>query len=79
MSVDTQKLRASTVYPLSRSRSVFDQPSPHLHQGGPEVSAPLYPSLGRSSGGGTGNPLQYSSLENPMDRGLWGCEELDTT
>ena len=27
--------------------------------------------LGRSSGGGTGNPLQYSCLENPMDRGAW--------
>ena len=25
----------------------------------------------RSSGGGLGNPLQYSSLENPMDRGDW--------
>ena len=27
--------------------------------------------LGRSSGGGHGNPLQYSCLENPMDRGAW--------
>ena len=27
--------------------------------------------LGRSSGEGNGNPLQYSSLENPMDRGAW--------
>ena len=26
---------------------------------------------GRSGGGGHGNPLQYSSLENPMDRGAW--------
>ena len=24
-----------------------------------------------ASGGGNGNPLQYSSLENPMDRGAW--------
>ena len=24
-----------------------------------------------SPGGGNGNPLQYSSLENPMDRGAW--------
>ena len=30
------------------------------------------PRLGRSSGGGNGNPLQYSCLENPMDRGTWG-------
>ena len=31
----------------------------------------LIPSLGRSPGGGHGNPLQYSSLGNPMDRGTW--------
>ena len=28
--------------------------------------------LGRSPGGGHGNPLQYSCLDNPMDRGTWG-------
>ena len=27
--------------------------------------------LGRSPGGGNGNPLQDSSLENPMDSGAW--------
>ena len=26
---------------------------------------------GKSPGGGHGNPLQYSCLENPMDRGAW--------
>ena len=31
----------------------------------------LIPGLGRSSGGGHGNPLQYSCLKNPMDRGAW--------
>ena len=31
----------------------------------------LIPRLGRSPGGGHGNPLQYSYLENPMDRGAW--------
>ena len=40
------------------------------------------PELGRSHGGGHGNPLQYSCLENPMDREAWwaspwGCKELD--
>ena len=42
--------------------------------------------LGRSPGGGNGNPLQYSCLENPMDRGTWwatvhrvGCKESDMT
>jgi len=29
------------------------------------------PGLGRAPGGGHGNPLQYSCLENPMDRGAW--------
>ena len=31
----------------------------------------LIPGLGRSSGEGNDNPLQYSCLENPMDRGAW--------
>ena len=29
------------------------------------------PELGRSPGGGHGNPFQYSYLENPMDGGAW--------
>ena len=33
--------------------------------------AGLFPGSGRSSGGGHGNPLQYSYLDNPMDRGAW--------
>ena len=42
------------------------------------------PVLGRSPGGGNGNPLQYPFLENPMDRGAWWATvhrvaELDTT
>ena len=32
----------------------------------------LIPGLGRSPEGRNGNPLQYSCLENPMDRGAWG-------
>ena len=31
----------------------------------------LRPVLGRSPGKGNGTPLQYSCLENPMDRGVW--------
>ena len=34
-------------------------------------NADLIPGLGRSPGGGYGNPLQYFCLENPMDRGAW--------
>ena len=34
------------------------------------------PELGRSPGGGNGNPLQDSRLENPMDRGDWQATVL---
>ena len=38
------------------------------------------PGLRTSLGEGNGNPLQYSSLENSMDRGAWwGQKESDTT
>ena len=43
------------------------------------------PGLGRSPGGGHGNPLQYSCLENPhglrslVDYSPWSSKELDTT
>ena len=44
----------------------------------------IVPGLGRSPGEGNGYPLQYSCLENPMDRGAWwatvhGVTESDTT
>ena len=45
----------------------------------------LIPGLERSTGEGNGNQLQYSCLENPVDRGAWrttihGChKESDTT
>ena len=45
----------------------------------------LIPGLGRSPGGGHGNPLQYSCLENPHgkrsleDCSSWGSKELDIT
>ena len=44
----------------------------------------LTPGSGRSPGRGSGNPLQYSRLENSTDRGAWqaavhGVSESDTT
>ena len=45
----------------------------------------LIPGSGRSAGEGNGNTLQYSCLENPMDRGAWWAtvhrvhKQLDTT
>ena len=50
-----------------------------------EDSAGSTPELGRSPGGGNGNSLQYSYLENPRDRGAWQAtvhevaKELDMT
>ena len=38
------------------------------------ASAGDIPGSGRSPGGGSGNPLQYSCLGNPMDRGAWWAE-----
>ena len=38
--------------------------------------AGLIPGLGRSPGGGHGNPLQYSCLENPMDRGAGRLQSI---
>ena len=35
----------------------------------------LTPGLGRSPGVGNGNPIQYSGLGNPMDRGAWRATE----
>ena len=67
------------------------------HQGPPQVAqwestasagdtrvSGSVPGLGRYPGGGNGNLLQYSCLENPMDRGAWwatvhGVSELETT
>ena len=37
------------------------------------------PALGRSPGGGKGNPLQYSCLENPTDRGAWWATAYGVT
>ena len=61
---------------------IFDQEPPALQghlPGGSDGKASVYnvgdpgsiPGLGRSSGEGNGNPLQYYCLENPMDRGAW--------
>ena len=55
-----------------------------LANAGAKGDVGLIPGFGRSPGGENGNPLQYSCLENPMDRGSWrdavhGVAESDTT
>ena len=44
-----------------------DGKEPACNEGDPGLT----PEWGRSPGGGNGNPLQYSCLENSMDRGAW--------
>ena len=55
------------------------KPPVHHFPGGSDGKEPVcsvgdlgsIPGFGRSPGGGHGNPLQYSCLENPTDRGVW--------
>ena len=44
--------------------------SPPVDAANPNDSGPI-PGLGTSPAGGNGNPVQYSRLENSMDRGAW--------
>ena len=52
---------------------------------GDTIDAGLIPEMGRSPGGGNGNPLQYFCLGNPMNKGVWWvpvhgvAKQLDTT
>ena len=43
----------------------------HLQMQKTQEMQVLIPGLGISAGEGNGNPLQYSCVENPMDRGAW--------
>ena len=52
-------------YGISQVALVVKIPSASAGDGG------LTPGWGRSPGGGRGNPLQYSCLDNPMERGMW--------
>ena len=74
-----------TVHGVTKSHTRLKQPSVHwvkcftIGSAGKESSCnagdtgdvDLIPGLGRSSGGGNGNPVQYSCLQNPKDRGVW--------
>ena len=75
------KMTISYAYYLFRA-SLIDQLVNHL----PAMQETRVQFLGgeTSPGEGNGNPLQYSCLKNPMDRGPWpaqsmGSQELDTT
>ena len=75
--------QGSNLCPVHQQADSSHQGSP----GGPAVKNPptmqetrvdvgSIPGLGRSSGGGNGNLLQYSCLENPRDRGAWWATVL---
>ena len=61
--------------PLQNDFSITEEDFPvvknPLANAGDIRDADLIPGSGRSPGGGNGNSLQYSCLENPMDRGNW--------
>ena len=71
--------------PIShKSVPITETPYPLLYLASYNAGDPGSPWWGRSPGEGNGNPLQYSCLENPMDRGVWqatvhGVSELDKT
>ena len=56
---------------LGRWPHLFSLLFPGDASGKESVGQPAFPRSGRSPGGGRGNPLQYSRLENPTDRGAW--------
>ena len=68
------KLETGEIFP-KLIKNIYKTPFPSGSDG--KVSAynvgdlGLILGLGRSSGEGNGNPLQYSCLENPMDGGTW--------
>ena len=61
-------MRRGMVNEASQVALLVKNPPPKA--GGVKDSGSI-PGSGRSPGGGNGNPLQYSCLENPMDRGAW--------
>ena len=77
--------------PWGRKESDMTKATQHIVVKNPPASAgdvkvaDSIPGSERSPGGGHDNPLQYSCLENPMDRGVWcttcpeGHKESDTT
>ena len=56
-----------TLYNMKGFPGGSDSKAPVCSAGDPDS----FPGLGRSPGEGNGSPLQYSCLENPMDRGAW--------
>ena len=69
--VATEELRCSRWRDLPQASQVALVVKNPPANAGNITDASLIPGLGRSLGGGDGNPLQYSCLENPKNRGAW--------
>ena len=73
--VKTMSLHASSCYMSSRIRNlaviIGKQAFANTVAQVKESTSSAGDGLGKSPGEGNGNPLQYSCLENPMDRGAW--------
>ena len=63
----TEKLKTELLYDSTRAALLARRKESACNVGHPGS----IPRLGRSPGEGNGNSLQYSRLENPMDRGAW--------
>ena len=71
--INTSLIFILFIHPVVRSwasQVVLVVKNPSANAGGIRDESSI-PEMGRSPGGGHGNPLQYSCLENPMDRGTW--------
>ena len=63
-----QSFIAKSLPPMTSLAQLVKNPPASIGDTGDTCSIP---GLGRSPGGGNGDLLQYSYLENPMDRGAW--------
>ena len=68
--LELTKKRHSTYIFLETSQMAQVVKNPPANAGDPKDVGSI-PGSGRSPGVGNGNPLQYSCLENPRDRGAW--------
>ena len=66
-----KKHHLSDLWCLSRKKEIITGGSDGKESACNVGDLGLIPGLGISSGGGHGNPLQYSCLKNPMERGAW--------
>jgi len=78
-----QKTKSTTVYVGGASQVALVVKNPSANSGDIRDVGSI-PGSGRFPGTGHGDPLQYSCLENPVDRGVWqvtvhGVMESDTT